>query len=442
MNPRLAAWRVLVSLETTPRHLEGLLQDELAQHEQAQPRDRAQAANLVYTVLRHRLLLDYRLAPLLKRPLDKLDREVLAWLRLGAAELTVLGTPAHAAVHATVQAAKRTPAARAQGLINGVLRALDRSPVRNPSPKGDPYRWLSLTYSHPAWLVKRLCKLLGRKETEAWLAAAQEPAPPALRVNTLKTSRADLAEMLAPHCRAVEAHPLSPEALVLQGATGPLTSLPGFSQGLWQAQDPGSQLMAHLLAPRPGMRVADLCAGSGGKTGHLAALMENQGEILAVDTSASRLDALEQNLARLRVSIARTLKADAAGLARDAGPFDRILVDAPCTGLGTLGRRPDIRWRVGPEDPARLATVQEALLERAAGLLAPGGALLYCTCTVTPEENQEVVSRILERRPELALNWGETPPPVEPDPDGCLRILAHRHRSDSFFAARLVSTPS
>ena len=442
MNPRLAAWRVLVSLEATPRHLEGLLQDELAQHGRAQPRDRAQAANLVYTVLRHRLLLDYRLTPFVKRSLDKLDREVLAWLRLGAAELTVLGTPAHAAVHAAVQAAKRTPAARAQGLINGVLRALDRGPLREPDLAGDPARYLSLTYSHPAWLVKGLLARWGREETEAWLAAAQDQAPPVLRANTLKTTRAELAELLAPHCRAVDAHPLAPEALVLRGAAGPLTGLPGFGRGLWQAQDPGSQLMARLLAPEPGMRVADLCAGSGGKTGHLAALMENRGEILAVDTSPGRLAALRENLARLGVTIARPLQADAAGLGPDTGPFDRILVDAPCTGLGTLGRRPDIRWRVGPGDPARLAQVQEALLERAAGLLAPGGALLYCTCTVTPQENQEVVSRILERRPELALDWGRTAPPLEPDEDGFLRVLAHRHASDTFFAARLVSIAS
>jgi 16S rRNA (cytosine967-C5)-methyltransferase len=319
-----------------------------------------------------------------------------------------------------------------------VLRSLVRAGIEEEPPlPADPAEALAVAYSHPPWLVRRLVKAWGEAETEAWLTAAQEPAPPVIRANTLKTAGADLAQKLAPACEKIMPHELSPDALVLHGVSGPLNKLPGYDQGLWQAQDPGSQLMARLLAPLPGQRVLDLCAGAGGKTSHLAALMENQGELWAVDNSPGRLAALKQNLARLGVKIARIKQADARWFDGEMGPFDRILVDAPCSGLGTLGRRPDIRWRVGPKDPAKLSGLQSALLDRAVELLRPGGALLYCTCTVTAEENQEVVGKLLAAQPGLRPDWTLAAADL-PSEQGYVELLAHHHHCDSFFAARLV----
>jgi len=439
MNPRRAAYQVLLELERTPTRLEKLLHRALGRLKKAPARDRALVTNLVYGVVRNRLYLDHLLAAFLSRPLERLDLPVLMVLRLGAAELAVFGTPAHAAVSSAVELAKATPARRGQGLVNGVLRALARGwrEVSLPHPQAEPLAHLAVRYSHPLWLVQELARQLPPGELEPWLAADQKQPAACLRANTLKTAPAELARRLEGVVGRVEPHPLAPESLVIKGVQGPLMTLPGFKEGLWQAQDPAATAVSRLLGVEPGMRVLDLCAGAGGKTGHLAALMENQGELWAVEPAAGRFRALEENLRRLGVACARISPLTAQRLDPPAGGFHRILVDAPCSGLGTIGRRPDLRWRRRAEDCPRLAGLQLELLERAAGMLAPGGALLYATCTFTPRENQQVVRELLARRPELRLEWGPQPPPAL-DEDGFFRTRPHRHHCDAFFAARLV----
>ena len=445
MNPRLAAWRVLQQLERTPRHLEALLDQELSRHGSADPRARAAACNLVYNVLRNRLLLDHRLRPFVNRPLDKLEGRVLWLLRLGAAELSLLGKPDHATVHAMVELAKGGPAGRAAGLVNGVLRALARGwrQVALPAVANDPVEHLAVKYSHPGWITAELVRRLGVDQAELWLAANQQPPRLTLRVNPLRATAQEVTGALQARGLASRAHPLVDGALVVDSGGGPVWDLPGFERGMYSAQDAGSQAVALLLGVGPGMRVLDLCAGAGGKTGALAGLMQNQGELLAVDSSAGRLEALADNLDRLGVGIVCRRRADGTTL-QGEGAFDRVLVDAPCTGLGTLGRRPDIRWRVGPQDPERLARLQLRLARRAAELLRPGGAMLYATCTITAAENQSVVRDLLAQRPDLRLDWGELPPALKAclEPDGFWRTTPHRHQCDAFFAARLVKTES
>ncbi|MBI4798574.1 MAG: 16S rRNA (cytosine(967)-C(5))-methyltransferase RsmB [Desulfarculus sp.] len=440
MDPRRAAFRVLGQTQDTPRRLEALLDEELSRHQAAAPRDRAFTANLVYTVLRQRAYLDHLLAAFVRRPLDKLDPPVLAVLRLGAAELVCLRTPDHAAVHAAVNLARSLSLHAATGLVNASLRALARGWRQAPPPAGDAASVLAIRYSHPAWLVAELLERHGQEETEAWLLANQQPRPPALRAGTLRVSREGLRELLEPHCQDLRQHPLADESLILAGPHPPVAALPGFAEGLWQMQDPGATAIGHLVGVQPGLRVLDLCAGAGGKTGHLAALMHNQGELIAVEPSPGRAKALTENLARLGVTNARVLEADGTNLPAGLGRFDRVLVDAPCTGLGVLGRRPDLRWRRGPGDPARLAGLQLALACAAADLLAPGGAMLYATCTVTGAENEDVVAALLAARPALRLEWQKMPDNLLAclDAEGFWRTQPQVDACDGFFAARLA----
>lgn len=437
MDSRRIAFGVLQKLEGGPQRLEKLLYQALAPHKQAQPRDRALATNLVYQVQRNRRYLDHLLQGFSKRSLAKLDQPVLNLLRMGAAELALLGTAPHAVVNAYVNLSKATPARRAQGLINGVLRAFARGwqEVPLPDAEKDFIKYLSIAHSHSRWMVEELFSQWGGAETEAWLKANQVQPVAAVRPNSLKSGTEEVRKLLSLASDAVEPHEFFPESLVIEGAQGPLMRLPGFVEGLWQAQDPGATALTPLLGVEPGMRVLDLCAGSGGKTGHLAALMENQGEILAVDSSAGRIRALKKNMQRLGGANVEALKHDGASLPATLGRFDRILIDAPCSGLGTLGRRPDMRWRRRPADCQRLAALQLSLLESAARLLEPGGFMLYCTCTMTRSENEQVVKALLAAAPELYLDPLEGMPGT--GPDGYFRTFPHQHRCDAFFAARL-----
>jgi 16S rRNA (cytosine967-C5)-methyltransferase len=442
MDSRQIAFKVLMGLERSPKRLEKILDQELGRNGPNQDRDRALAVNLVYTVLRQRLWVDHLLSKFVRRPLNKLDSAVLTVLRLGAAELACLRTPDHAAVHASVELAKRTPANRAQGLVNGVLRALAREweQVKLPGEPESALR-MSVEFSHPRWLVEELLAGLPAEEVRAWLKANQAEPQIAVRVNTLKTSIPEAAKLLSQAVEGVEPHGLAPESLVLKGVRGPARDLPGFQEGLWQSQDPGASALSRLLGVAPGMRVLDLCAGAGGKTGHLAALMQNQGELLAVEPSQGRARGLKLNLQRLGVTCAQIRQADGRQLDNGAGLFDRILIDAPCTGLGVVGRRPDVRWRRSPTDAERLAALQLELCLAGARLLKPGGALLYCTCTVTRKENERVVEALLQNHAGLRVEWdlaAAGPSAQAIGLDGYFRTKPHLHAADAFFGARVV----
>jgi len=437
-TPRQAASAALLELTVGPRHLDAVLKQQL----DALPpgRGRSTAANLVYGVLRERARLDYLIERFCDKPLAKLDGPVLAVLRLGAAELCLLEAPAYAVVDAYVRLAKAGPAGRASGLINAVLRKLAQGWAKTPFPPPDAPlpRRLSLAYSHPRWLVEELLAQWSPEEVEAWLASRQGRAPLVIRVNRLAAEPGQAAELLRPAVEDVSTHPFSPDALALSGVQGPPAELPGFAQGLWAVQDAGAQAVSLMLDVSPGMRVLDLCAGAGGKTGHLAAIMQNQGELWAVEPSAGRARALRDNLKRLRVTNARVKQQDGLTLDQAAcGLFDRVLVDAPCSGLGTTGRRPDLRFRRRPREIEEIAGLQERLLEQAFRLVAPGGRVLYVTCTVTRRENQEVAAKVAGSQG-AGLEW---PQGLAPElaglvgGDGYWRSFPQPAGADGFFAA-------
>jgi 16S rRNA (cytosine967-C5)-methyltransferase len=427
MSARLWAYEVLGTVLHTPRHLEPVLEEALAARAQADPRDKALASRLVYMVLRHRTWLEF----ILNRHsrYNRLERRLQTILLLASGELLLFRTAAYAAVSSWVNLSRQTGLGRASGLVNAVLRSLSRMPSPPLAPAAEPAEFLSITYSHPRWLVEEWLRQWGYDTALLWLRSCQETPPSSVRVNTLKISPEDLISELNQAGAGAEVHPLHPWSLLL---ARPPASLPGFAQGWWQGQNPGATALTAWLAPEPGSRVLDMCAGTGGKSGQLAQHMQNRGELLALDISPGRARAWRRNMARLGVSCACFRESDAGQLKREeVGEFDYILLDAPCSCLGTTGSHPDVRWKKDPASAAAAAVGQRRLLQKAAQLLAPGGRLLYATCTTTFMENDGNIEWLLRRRPELRLRA------LPGNCDGYWRSYPQPRRSDGFFAACL-----
>ncbi|MBV9684997.1 MAG: 16S rRNA (cytosine(967)-C(5))-methyltransferase RsmB [Solirubrobacterales bacterium] len=400
-----------------------------------QARDRALAMALSYGTVQRRATLDHVAAAALDRPLGQLDAAVLAVLRLGLYELLYLGGSArHATVNEGVELAKRV-SPRAAGLVNAVLRRAARegpgmlARLDDSTPEG-----AALRHSVPGWLAGQWWRELGGEMARELLRVVNEPAESALRVNSLAAAPTDVAATLP-----VPSRPAAglPEGLVLEGPFDVQAS-ELWRAGAIQPQSRASMLVSRILAPRPGQRVLDLCAAPGGKTTHLAALMENRGEIVAVERHPGRAAALERTVTRMRTSCVRVEVGDAAA-GRADGPFDCVLVDPPCSGLGTLQSRPDLRWRARPEAIGELASLQTEILAAGAGALAPGGTLVYSVCTISRAEGRDVVQRFLTGHPEFDDEQGRR--------DGLemlgvrsgagVQLLPHRDGTDGFFIARL-----
>jgi 16S rRNA (cytosine967-C5)-methyltransferase len=412
-----------------------------------EPRDRALAMALSYGTVQRLATLDHVARALLKGPLEKLDPPVLAVLRLGLFELLYLGGAAqHAVVNESVELAKRSRP-HAAGLVNAVLRRAareggavlerldDESPVsEGPTPPGARTHSAALLYSVPGWLASKWWEELGAEEARSMLRVVNDPAESALRVNALVARTEEVAAALPVASRPA---PRLPEGLVLDGPFD-VQGSELWRSGAVQPQSRASMLVSRVLAPAPGQRVLDLCAAPGGKTTHLAALIEDRGEIVAVERHPGRAAALERTVARMQASCVRVEVGDAA-VPSAAARFDRVLVDPPCSGLGTLQSRPDLRWRARPEAIGELADLQARILAAGASALTPGGALVYSVCTISRAEGVDVVEGFLREhgdfspddliseRPELA--GAESGPGVQ--------LLPHRDGTDGFFIARL-----
>jgi 16S rRNA (cytosine967-C5)-methyltransferase len=392
--------------------------------ERLDERDRAFLHELVLGALRRRGWLDHALARLSSRPLSAVSPGVLDALRLGAYQLLFLRVPPHAALSESVELARRAEP-RSAGFANAVLRRLQREgPPPEPDPVADPVAWLTTAGSLPAWLAERWCARLGAKAAVARARALLVPPPTHVRLNPRV---ADAERQVA--AAGVSLRPTRiPGALEAEGSRlGPLAE-----RALLYVQDAASQLVA-LLAADDG-RVLDACAAPGGKA-LLMADLAPRSRVIAAEPSLRRL----ATLVRLRSRWGATNVLPLAGDARRppfAVAFDAVLLDAPCSGLGTLARNPDVRWRLAPEDLARHAARQAELLESLAPLVRPGGRLVYATCSVEPEENEGVVRPFLEAHPEIEVD--ALPPWAAPFADGgFLRLDPARHRADAFFAARL-----
>jgi 16S rRNA (cytosine967-C5)-methyltransferase len=387
-------------------------------------RERSFAMALAYATVQRRATLDHVIARLANRPPRKLDPPVLAALRLGLAQLLLLdGVAEHAAVHESVELAKGDGRS-GSGLVNAVLRRATREgrEILGALDDATPAS-AAILHSVPEWLAELWWAQLGPERARALLGAINRPPESAVRVNTLVAAPGEVAAALGIPSRPA---PGIPEGIVLDAPFDAAGS-PAWRRGEIMPQSRGSMMVAGVLAPGPGDRVLDLCAAPGGKTTHLAALMGDQGELVAVERHPGRAQALQRTLARMRVSCARVRVGDAVVDPVDGAPFDRVLVDPPCSGLGTLQSRPDLRWRTSPQRIAELAQLQARILRAAARATGAGGRLVYSVCTISRAESDDVVEAFLAEHPE----WTADPPirtaPDTDATDGFYIVALQRH---------------
>jgi len=441
---RTLAQRVLLDVEQHETAANETLDEQLRRFP-LEARDRALAQELIYGVLRHRSRLDWRLDQVASKPMAKLPAHIRTVLRLGAYQLLCLHKiPPSAAVNESVSLVKtgRTAPGYWTGFVNAVLRALIRTDIPE-EPADGPVPSLSIRHSCPPWLTERWIARFGTERAAALCEATTTVPPLTIRANTLRISRDVLQAGLAELGYQARSTAVSPVGLVLEKC-GSIEEIPLFHEGLFYVEDEAAQLIPLLLDPQPGELVLDACAAPGGKTTHLAARMENQGEIIALDRSAARLKFVGENCRRLGITIVHPIRADAtapfSSTARDRH-FDRILVDAPCSGLGVLRRHPEAKWRKEAASLARHPAIQRQTLDQVSRLLRPGGVLVYSTCSSEPEENEQVIDQFCREHQdfhrESIAPWLPPSGSSFVTIQGDLSTMSNDQSMDLFFAARL-----
>lgn len=443
ISARFLAYQILLHMDQKASHPDRLIRAMLERHSQMEERDRALTTELVYGVLRRQGRLDWHIDRLSKIRPKKIDPAVRIALRLALYQILFLDRiPPHAAVNETVKIVKSTQPAYLGGFVNALLREAIRrgDNWKWPSPEKDPAEYLAVLTSHPKWFVRMMIRDIGFDETQKLCEANNTIAPMVLRVNTLRADAGSILEWLRTNDIEAALSPYLSDAIRQSSLRRDVSQLRIFADGEVQVQDEASQLVSCLLAPEPGQRVLDLCSGFGGKSTHLGILMENKGEIVAVDKSAWKIEELRENAQRQGISIIEAQSCDVLELsAEDTGTFDRVLLDAPCSGFGSLRRNPDIKWRRHPKDPIRFARLQKQLLDHAAGFVKPGGVLLYATCTLFKEENDEVAKDFSDNHPDFRSDSA-----IDYLPESCRSLTGgvyfkswpHRHNVDGFFGAR------
>lgn len=436
MSARDTALRVLSAGRTASAWADASLKAQL-QRDGLSGAEAALATRMVYGVLQNRALLDFYLGAYCTQKVGHLQPPLADILRLGAYQILFLDkVPDRAAVNESVELAKRNKRGQAAGLVNAVLRKVSlNKDTLPPIPRRDEAQYLSVRYSHPKWLVKRLLTLLGREKAEAFLAADNGIVPLTVQVNTLKTTAEDLAAELTAAGVTAAPHPWVPDCLELSGS-GDLTALEAFQTGKFFVQDPAAKLVSLISAPKKGQRVIDVCAAPGGKSFGAAIAMEDRGEVLACDLHENKLSRIEAGAARLGLKSIWDFAADGTVFRPEwAESADVVLVDAPCSGLGIIRKKPDIRYK-SPDDLFTLTVAQSTILENAARYVKPGGTLIYSTCTILPEENGQVVDGFLSGHPEFSRETFTLPAPMGEQP-GELTLWPHRHGTDGFYICRL-----
>ena len=434
-SAREAAMLTLAACERQGAWSDGYLKRILREQE-LDKRDAALASRLCYGVLQNKLLLDWHLARFCKSRLTSLDVKVLCNLRAAVYQLLFLDKiPPSAAVNEAVELTKkhcRNP--RAAGMVNGILRAMLREEKR-PEPNGhDKVKCLSLKYSHPAWLVEEYSAVLGWEGAEALLAEDNRQPPTVAQINPLRGSPEELAEALRRNGVEVQLHPWLPGCLLLHG-TGDLERLSAFQKGCFYIQDAAARLAVTAAGVTPGSRVLDCCAAPGGKSFAAAIDMENCGEIISCDIHPHKLKLIEAGRDRLGLSVIAPRLQSAAEFREDwADAFDTVIADVPCSGLGIIRKKPDIRYK-DPEALKGLPGIQHAILNNCSRYVRPGGALLYSTCTLLRRENEGVVEKFLADHPQFVPEPFELPQfGLQP---GMITFWPHIHDTDGFFVAKL-----
>ncbi|GKU78504.1 16S rRNA (cytosine(967)-C(5))-methyltransferase RsmB [Paenibacillus sp. L3-i20] len=454
MSPRELALNILVKVEGTGAYSNIQLNRAL-QDSNLSRADAALATELVYGTIGRQLTLDHWLSKFVAKGLGKLDTWVHQLLRLSAYQLLFLDRiPAHAAVNEAVLIAKRRGHTGISGMVNGVLRSIDRNRselvISNIQTK-DPVSTIALRHSYPDWLVKRWVDSYGIEVAESICASGNEQPHASIRVNTLMGGIDELIAELQESGLKVEKSALAPAGLIVHSG-GNLADTDGFRQGRWSLQDESSMLVAEVVAPEAGMKVLDCCAAPGGKSSHLAELMGGKGKVWANDLHAHKRELIVTQTERLKLRNVEAIVGDAATL-KDrfaAGSMDAVLLDAPCSGFGVIRRKPEIKWTKTRGDITEIAALQQSLLNDVSELVRPGGTLVYSTCTMEKEENEDQVAAFLLQHPEFQLdtNWPEAVMNklreanlINDNFDGQIQLLPQHFGSDGFYIARMIRRP-
>jgi 16S rRNA (cytosine967-C5)-methyltransferase len=432
------AVKILNRIERTDAYLDKLLDHEMRNSELNGP-DKALLYEIVHGVTRWMGRLDWILNGFYKGQFSKAIPNLKNGLRVALYQILFLDRiPDHAAVNEAVEFVKRLQGQKPADLTNAVLRNIIRSKnsIRYPDPSEDLIGYFSAYYSHPSWMIKRYVDRFGKEDTEKLLIANNEKPYLTLRVNGIKTNVSQFKSLLESVNLRYRPGKFLNEFIQLQNLTN-ITAWEYYSKGFFNIQDESAGLSIQLLDVKPGIKVLDMCAAPGGKTAYLGSLMNNVGKIVALDKYEGRLKLLRANNERLGLTCVTTIESDA--LEFNSEPFDRVLADVPCSGTGTLSKKPDIKWKKDVFDLKKMSAIQIKLLEKASSLVKPGGILVYSTCSIEPEENFEIVKQFLLNHANFKLESakGKFTDDVV-DENGCIQTLPQKHQMDGAFAAKLI----
>lgn len=430
------AVKILNRVERSDSYLEKLLDNELKNSE-LNGQDKALLYEIVHGVVRWMGRLDWVLNGFYKGQFSKAIPNLKNGLRVALYQILFLDkVPDHAAVNEAVEFVKKLQGQKPADFTNAILRNIIRSKgaIRFPDPNEDLPGYLAAYYSHPSWMIKRYLTRFGREETEKLLEANNEKPALSLKINPLKVTPDQFRELLkSVNLRFTQSKYL-PEFFKLHNLTN-ITAWEFFNEGYFSVQDESAGMSCHLLNPQPGARVLDMCAAPGGKTINITGAMRDEGEVIALDKFESRLSYLKKNQNRLGYKSIKPIAADA--LEYTEGEFDYVIADVPCSGTGTLSKKPDIKWKRDLLDIRKLTSIQYQLIKKAASLTKKDGVLVYSTCSIETEENFEIVKRLLEENPNFILEPAADINPDVIDENGCIQTYPHKHLMDGAFAAKL-----
>ncbi|MBU8907062.1 16S rRNA (cytosine(967)-C(5))-methyltransferase RsmB [Desertibacillus haloalkaliphilus] len=442
-NVREVALDLLMQIEKNQAY-SNLLLNQTVNKEKLSTKDVGLLTEMVYGTIQRQAALDFFLTPFLKKGLDKLDLWVLVLLRLSCYQIVYLDrVPERAIIHEAVNIAKKRGHRGISGMVNGVLRSIQREGVPSFDEITDSVERLAVETSHPEWMIKRWVRQFGEEDTKAMCEVNLTPPSVTVRVNSARTTVKEMLVHLREEGVTVEHGDLSSDAIKV--VKGNVTHTNAFKNGLITIQDESSMLVGRALAPEQGMKVLDSCAAPGGKTTHLAELMDNLGHVTALDLHEHKVKLIQEQSDRLKLTNISPAKLDARKVREqfEEESFDRILVDAPCSGLGVIRRKPDLKWAKKESDLASIASIQQEILMAVAPLLKPGGRLVYSTCTIDREENQDVVNAFLAEN--KSFRYDETlrerlPMSIQQTKrleEGSITLLPNDFQTDGFFIASL-----
>jgi len=446
VDARNTALKVLIALERGKQTLDGILDHISSRTGSLSRRDRSLFNALIYGVLRWRGRLDYIISHFSNTALKKIEPGVLNILRLGLFQIIYLDRiPDSATVHTSVELTRQIDASRAAGFVNALLRkaAVNYSSVVFPTLQSDPDAFFSTAHSLPDWLARRWRQRYNPQTLIALCDTINSIPPITIRTNTLKTTREQLILSLEGDVEHIEPASDTPDGITMNNLKRSIPDLPAFKNGWFQVQDEAAQLVSLLLNPQPEESVLDACAGFGGKTAHMAQLMRNKGSIAALDKDEKKLQQLDTDMQRLGISIVRAYSHDLDSPLdpKQQGDFDRILLDAPCSGLGVLRRNPDIKWKSREAGLKRHADIQKRFLENLAPMLKPQGVLVYAVCSIEPEENEAVIDAFLKKHPKFVIDKrrGKLPETLHSmvKPATGFKTLPLLNHMDGFYFVRL-----